>query len=327
MRAIGLIQLALLSVAVFTVLSAIVIALVYRHLRPRLAHVDPAQRSRLLAVLCMLPAIAAGGLTLLSLLPKAAGAAWPSLDHCADHSVGHPHLCMVHLPHFSGSVLSWSLTGALGAYLFACVVRHLTRLSRQRRALRQLERTANPDPTRGVWVVETDAPFAWTTGIWRQRTLLSRGLLGSLPEEHISVVIEHERAHERRHDVLLRMGAALLSYAHFPRVRHQMLTDLELATEQACDEEAGARMGDRFLVAQALLGLERLLQDSRGLAGAFIGGSSVVLRVESLLSAPSPNVFHRKAERRLAIGAMGAMLLLANPLHHLTETILGLFAR
>jgi len=90
-------------------------------------------------------------------------------------------------------------------------------------------------------------------------------------------------------------------------------------------------LGDRLRLARALLVLERVLQGTRlpiGLAGVSFGGSSVIPRVESLLGDPGAPVPHSKATRWLVVVAVGALLLpLAEPLHHMTETILGLLER
>ena len=85
---------------------------------------------------------------------------------------------------------------------------------------------------------------------------------------------------------------------------------------------------DRLRVAQALLSVQRLVQRSRvdfGLAGVSFEGSSAVLRVESLLADPAL-ASSRKAGRWLIAVAM-MLVVLAEPLHHQTEGLLGLFAR
>ena len=100
---------------------------------------------------------------------------------------------------------------------------------------------------------------------------------------------------------------------------------MELATERACDEEAGSRLGDRLVVAEAILAAERLLAStstrSPGPLLAF-GGSSVPARVHGLLAEPVAR--RGRAGWWPAGGLLGACLLLADPLHHATEHLLGL---
>lgn len=329
MRLLGLIQLTLLAVVLFTVLVALVSAAGYPLVRRRLAGARPAPRARLIAALASLPAIAALALTALCFLPSMIGAMWPALEHCALHADGHPHFCLVHLPLSSGGPAGWLAVGSLLALIMLRVLLWLTRLGRSRLALRRIAGSAPFDHARGLRIVGTDMPLAITTGILRPITLVSEGLLRALPPELAHAVIEHERAHERRRDGLVKLLAGVLSLAHLPRVRTMMLADLELATEQACDEEAGERLGDRLSVARALIEVERLLEDGRsrmGLAAVSFGGSSLAPRVASLLAEPVLPGPRGKIVHRIIMAAAAAALLLADPLHHLTETLLGLLS-
>lgn len=331
MRAAGLIQLGGLAAGLFAMVAAVAVAAAYPHLRRRLGRVAPAERARWVLAVCALPAASAVGLTALCFLPSAFDALWPGLDHCPHHVDGHPHFCLVHLPLTPGSVAGWAITGTLAAVLALRLVHRLTRMVRSQRALRQLSQTAAFDRGRGVWIVESEIPLAVTSGLFRCRTFVSTALLGSLPPALVDAVIEHERAHARRRDVLVKAVASVLSLAHLPPARRALLTDLDLAAEQACDEAAGLRLGDRLGVAHALIALERLLHGTAarfGLAGVSFGGSAVVPRVEALLAEPAVTAPHNKTRRWLVVvAAVVALLLLADPLHHLTETILGPLAR
>ncbi len=330
MKAAGLIQLGVLAAVLFAMVAAVAVATTYPRMRRRLARAAPAERARSVLALCLLPVASAVGLSALCFLPSAFDALWPGFDHCPHHGAGHPHLCLVHLPLTAGSVAGWALAGTLAAALALRVLHRLGRMLRSRRALHQLARTAVFDPQRGVWIVESEIPLAVTSGLFRCRTFVSTALLESLPTALVDAVIEHERAHARRGDVLMKFLASVLSLAHLPRARRALLADLDLAAEQACDEAAGARLGDRLRVAQALVALERLLHGTGarfGLAGVSFGGSSVVPRVEALLADPAARAPHNRARRWLVLAAVGALLLCAEPLHHLTETLLGLLAR
>ena len=322
--AVGLIQLALLAMALFTVVVATLSATVYPRLRHKVMRAEPADRARAILTLCVLPAVAAAGLTALCFVPKMFATFWPGFEHCAGHA--HPHFCFEHAPQSPGGVLGWLVAASLAAPVFFRVLQRLVKLARSRRYLRQLVQAAAFDRSRGIWVVEAEGPWAVTAGLVRPRTVVSAELLRSLPPELVDAAIEHERAHARRRDGLLKVVASILSLGHLSRTRLVLLRDLDLAMEQACDEEAGVELGDRLRVARALLGLERLLHGTQvrfGLAGIPFGGSSLVPRVESLLAAPAPRTAHRKTKRWLVMAAVGAFVLLSDQLHHLTETILG----
>ena len=119
--------------------------------------------------------------------------------------------------------------------------------------------------------------------------------------------------------------AHVLSWLHLPAVRRSILAELELATERACDEEAASRLGDRLVVAEAILAVERLLASTSarhpGPLLAF-GGSSVPARVHGLLAEPVAR--RGRGGWWTAGGLLVACLLLADPLHHATEHLLGL---
>ena len=332
MSSLGLLQLGLLAPLSFAVVSAVLIAAFYPFIRRALARSEPVRRTLVIGALCALPALAAVGLTALCFLPSILGNVWPGLDHCPQHGDGHPHFCWMHVPASSGSHLGWLVVVSVSIFLFARLTRHLARLVRSRRLLRQLARSAVFDRVRRVWRVETNVPLAVTTGVLQQRTFISRGLCDSLAPRLVEAAIVHEHVHQKRRDPLVKLMASTLSLLHFPSTRRQMLTDLELATEQACDEETATRLGDRLRVAQALLGLERLLQQTGqqpiGEVGVSFGGSSVVPRVESLLADPVIAATRSRVWRWLVSALLAAVLLaLAEPIHHLTETLLGLLVR
>lgn len=320
------IQLGLAAAVLFGVAAAVLVALTYGPVRSSLQRLAPTQRARWLFTLSALPAGSAVVLTALCFLPKLLDVLWSGLDHCAEHGGSHPHLCLVHLPGGAGSMAGWLVLGALLAILLAKSVHLGARLRRASRTLALLLRGAQHDRDRGAWVVPSEVPFALTAGLLRPRTFVSEALLAALPEDMASAVLAHEAAHARRRDVLLRLVATVLSLAHLPATRRLLLEDLRLATEQACDEDAGEQLGDRLQVAQALVGLERLLSSGPAdveLVGVSFAGSSVVPRVEALLAAP-PATHGRLLVVALAAGLVGALALGADTLHHLTETLLGL---
>jgi beta-lactamase regulating signal transducer with metallopeptidase domain len=103
-----------------------------------------------------------------------------------------------------------------------------------------------------------------------------------------------------------------------------LLADLELATEQACDEQAAARLGDRLLVARALLAVERLMTPAVVCPGVHrFGAAQLSARVEALL-APRLPAASLRAEHGGMVLAVVISLLLTDPLHHLAETIITL---
>jgi hypothetical protein len=110
----------------------------------------------------------------------------------------------------------------------------------------------------------------------------------------------------------------------WPSARRRVLQALEIAAEQSCDEAAARTIGDRLAMAEVILKVERLLQPlPRGLGPLALsfGGTAVELRVSALLE--SPRTEHRSIAVVLLALLLVALFAASEPLHHLTETLLG----
>jgi Zn-dependent protease with chaperone function len=324
----GLMQLLLLATAGFVVGIALLSALVYPRLRGRLAALPPAQRARILRWTCAAPLGGAALLTGLCLLPSLLGIVWPELDHCLVHD-GHLHLCLVHPPASLGGLLGWSVNGVFWGIVAAGIVAGARRALEAARSLQVLRQAAHYDAAVGAHLIRSALPFSAAVGLFRQQVVLSTALAAALPPALLRVVLAHEAAHVRRHDSFWQLLAALLATAHMPYLRCQLLADLALAAEQACDEDAATVTRDRLGVAQAILFVERMLGDRvrpLPLMSGF-GGSDVAARVEALLVPPRRT--RQWKMRAVEAGLVLALMALApfDALHHWTETLLGLFAR
>ncbi len=320
MSVLALLQFVLLTVSLFTLACSLLVAALYPRLRRRVARLEPARRARVLTALAAAPLVVGVVHTAICFAPGVLGVVWPALDHCLYHS-GHAHLCAVHLPVASGSMASWLLLGFFVALFGLPLALGTLRLVRGRRLLAQLRGAARPDATLGVHLVDDTRPFAATgpgTGI-----LVSTALLKRLDAALLPAVPEHERAHLARRDPMLRAVATLLASAQLPWTRRRLLDDLELATEQACDEQAAACLDDdRLLVARALLAVERLMTAPTQLACAHhFGAAHLSARVESLLAPRQPATSSR-VERGWLLVAVAVSVMLTDPLHHLAETII-----
>jgi len=308
-----------LSVALFGLGTALLVGLGYPWLRPRLAAMPPARRHTVLALLAVAPVIAGLLHTAVCVLPGLLDSSWHALDHRAGHAAAvHDHSCIVHPPHGVGPA-AWLLSAALLLAFGARLVSEFVRGVRLSRLLRQLVRTAASGPGPGVLTFDSPEPMAMAVGRPRA-VLLSSGLVAGADDDHLRAVIAHEHAHLRRRDGLWRAVVRLLSVANLPAARAAMLADLELASEQACDEEAAVAVDSRLTVARALLGVEGLRGDVARLSGAapaFRGGT-LAARVESLLG-PAPGVGSPTTHRLLGLVALVAVVAATHPLHHAAE--------
>lgn len=324
----GLLQLGLLAMGCFAVSIALLTALLYPRVRSRLATLPPGRRANVLRWMCAAPLFGAGILTSLCLLPSVLGAIWPQFDHCLTHH-GHVHICFIHPPASIGNLSAWGLTGLFWGVLAAGIVAMGRRAIAAARSLHQLWPSARYEPAVGAHLITSSLPFSVVVGLLRQKILLSTALAERLSKSLLRIVLAHEAAHVRRHDSLWQLIASLLSVAHLPPLRRQLLADLALASERACDEDAAAAIGDRLSVARAILVVERMLADRSPLlpfAPGF-GGSDVPARVEALLEPSRPT-------RDWLVGTVGVALILclvalapSGALHHWTETLLGVLVR
>jgi beta-lactamase regulating signal transducer with metallopeptidase domain len=324
------VQLFLLAGVAFLALGSLASAALARAVAPRLGRCEPRLRHRALALLALAPMLFALGLLFSASLPSLVGLVAPALDHCTAHDDGHAHLCFVHLPQAGvGAAFGVALVVAFG-YVGARAALSAAGLLRATRALRALEQTGLRRPDLDVIVVDTSHPVCFAAGLLSPRVLLSRGLLDSLGDDDRAIVLAHERAHVRRRDALVASIVHACATAHVPGVRRWLVRELAIAAEQACDEEAGALVGDRVAVASAILAVERAAQhaasrDLGPLAVAF-GEHAVERRVESLLAEPTPPASLRPLYVGLALAAL-ALLVGAGELHHITESFLSALAR
>lgn len=310
----------LLAAAGVSTVSAVLVP----RLWTKLASVAPARRARVLLALCLAPAVAGSALALACLLPSLYAAIVPALDHCTRHADEHLHLCLAHPTAVPLGFMGLSL---LVGVFSVCLVRALFVLMpviRARRVLARLEVASEENG--GVRLVDSDAVFSFTGGLWRSSVFLSRGLQARLSGSQLRAVLAHERAHARRRDVLRRHLAQLGALLHAPGVARSLIAALDLACEEACDAEAAAEVGDRVEVAQTIVAVARLgsrLPDAVAATAAGFTAEALTQRVQALLSSPPAET---DRPRGLGLIAVAALVVLAPALHHATETILSLLA-
>jgi len=324
----GLMQLALFASVGFAFLAALISRIVYPLARKRLLQQAPARRANILLIWLLAPAFIGLLLTLLSLMPSFLSLMGGYQDHCNVHD-GHLHLCLIHPPLPLNNITSWAFITLLGvmAVVFAgTVIFGLVRGYKLNKGLMMASRKHEKQDFR---IVEWNGPLALSAGLHRMSVFISGQLMKNLTDKQLNVVLAHERSHAERKDALRQLFAHALSFAHIPWVRRSLLADMNLACEQACDEAAARIMGDRLLVADTIVSIERMyIQKPLSLSALSISGSDITARVESLVHdqhADSPSW------RRYLI-LTGILLLIATfasvgELHHHTESILGFLTR
>jgi hypothetical protein len=316
-RWLGFLELATLAALAFATATSLACAVLWPLLRRGLAGRHPASAARWLWLAAVAPVVAPLLGIALCLLPGLLGA-----DHCPIHG-GHPHLCLHHPAVALGGGASALVVASAGALALG-LLGGARRLAGERRVLTGLGRGAPAPFATDVCVLAAEVPLSFCLGAFRPRIVLSDGLVRALPPDSLAVVLEHERAHARRRDALRGLLARACARLHLPWVRRGLLDALALATERTCDEAAAKNIGDRLLVAETILAVERLLARAprNALAAAF-GDAAVPRRIEGLLDEPGPPV----EARRPWLGAatvVATAIPLVEPLHHGTEHLLGL---
>lgn len=301
-----------------------VLGLVYPLLRPGLLKREPRRRATALFVW----AIAPGGLGLfiagLLSVPSLMNVLGIAADHCHNHADRFPHICLSEPSILGSASYPWYLFASATALLAGFLARqgrHLQQHLRLQSALRLAERPQGLD----YRLMPLPKLAAITLGYWKPRVFLSTTLARALTPEQLQIVLAHEQDHVRHRDPLRQYLAGTLSALYPTRVRRLICDDLALATEQACDERAAEQAGDRLLVAETIIAVERLLGGSpmnlQPFSVGFAGNHSA-LRIEALLSEGNYSAPAIPDWLLFSPPLVMTHLVLPGPVHYLTELVI-----
>ena len=320
-----------MNVLAFVLLSTLLLgalwgsasALLYPRLRPGILAVTPTLRSLILWSWSVAPLAMGAFLSPLLFVPYSPLGISHG-DHCDKHPACGPHLSQFHLPLPEGAslpeIIALPLLGGC-ALFFLFQAYTLYRGIHFRRNLRALSRNGIP----GARLLSSNRPLALSVGLLRPQVFVSTALLQGLSEEQLQVVLAHEQAHVRRRDGLRKYVAETASLLHLPRTRRLLLSDLSLATEQACDEVATRALGSRLGVAETILAVERLMQPHgsfKTAAMACFFSNHSVARVQSLLDAGTGHTKLAPLLPALPLATVLVALVHVEHLHHGTEWLL-----
>ena len=166
-----------------------------------------------------------------------------------------------------------------------CVAWELRRGQRDRREHAALvAATGLPGDELDVAIVDQDSPAVYCLPCGRYQIVISAGALAALTPAQLRAVLAHERAHLRRHHVILALATALARA--FPRVPllSQAKPQLAALAEMAADD-AAARRHRRADLAAALVVLARAGAQPATLAAS---GPEAIARLQRILTTQQP---------------------------------------
>lgn len=229
---------------VATVFTSLLSAAAYPLFRRAIENCDPSTRS-LVTLGYALVGPATGAVT--ALVSSSPGAArLLIIEHC------HGGVCDSHAPLVGGSLGSVGLVAAasLGAFFVAAAaIRAVVYGSRRLRSLFALSRASRE---REHLIVDSDQLFALCCGLFRQRIVLSRGLVERLSAVELDVVLAHERAHLSRFDNLRNFAGRWATIVWPAGARARIRSDLEACSERVCDLAALRACRSRQLFRQVV---------------------------------------------------------------------------
>ena len=247
-------------------------------------------RARALACFRLLPSFAAAVITVAILVP----------GYLAYERGGAEHV----------SITLWLLAAAGAAVIAGGLVEIARSLHKTAALRREWLAAARPAivPGAGVRAYEIDFPYPLVAvlGIVKPRLFISTQVLVSCPAGELSAIVEHERAHVRRRDNLLRLAMdAAPDLLRFTKVPAAIAGAWHVAVEHRADEAASERLD----LASALVRVSRMASGAPAFAlpaSALYGGGATEDRVRRLLSRGGDTVTPMWA---FAFGACAALSL------------------
>ncbi len=183
----------------------------------------------------------------------------------------------------------WQLLGYVpGALVAGMLVFHgLRQAAATRRAEMRgvaLSRSVRRPTSAGeVWVVPSERPAAFASGLWRSRAVVTSGLLAPLESAERRAVCEHEAAHVRlgHPRLLVVCGAIAAACGRFPPVRRAW-EGLRRELEAAADDEAARVVGTEALVSALVRAVRLVGSEAPPMAPGFMGAEHLRWRIARL---------------------------------------------
>jgi hypothetical protein len=166
--------------------------------------------------------------TVLLLLPELSGLV--VFEHC------HKGNCAAHVPaaydlsFFRLSLIASAATGFL--VLLILLIQQAFNMSQKLKALNRLaNKNELTQSIQNYQIVESDDIFAWCAGLIRPKIFVSRGMLNSVTDEQLELVLAHENCHMQQRDNLRKFAVHCMTLLWLPAQRQQLRKDFSLIIE------------------------------------------------------------------------------------------------
>jgi Zn-dependent protease with chaperone function len=242
-----------------------------------------------------------------------------SEDHCVGHD-HHAHFCFVHGAAWLERPWAVALAVASTVTFVLRIAAVAWRRARARRAITQVRKVSELGD--GVWIARSERVFCFVAGWRRPEVFMSSRANEALPPNERAAVIAHERAHAAHGDLWLSTLVDLASTAAAPLAGGWLHTRWTEASERLCDTVA-ARATAPESVASALVRMCRAGHLEPIASGFTPAADALEDRVRAVLAGVPAGRRLGWIAWSLVAGAIAASVLLATPLHHALETLLG----
>lgn len=315
------IQSGILATSFFAGLVALLSIPLYQISRNKLTQLPSNIRSKILSLWLLSPILISLLLTLSGLIPSWMDSHEMATEHCSSHNYSIAHLCLfdpiVHISDviWGGGICLMALLIIFNVYKgFNLIIRHW-------RFQATLRTISVKESQHDFFRIASEHFFVFSSGLFTPQAFISSQLLKQLSVQQLDVVMAHELAHCQRRDVLRRLLLSFAGLFHFPKTRQHLLSDLELAHEQICDNAAVQKVGDRFLVAETIIKIARQLNTlipKQEIGIIAFSGSHIDIRIQQLLEQPKPVSRYTLLVLSLLISLiLCGLFRLTMPLHHL----------
>jgi Zn-dependent protease with chaperone function len=261
---------------------------------------------------------------------SAFGAWFGVADHCPEHD-HHLHLCLFHGTKWTSQVWAVATVAFLGTLAAVRVIHHAATLWRARLDLRRIAGLSRhvDSPAGELLLAPASQRFCFVAGLLEPRIFVSTAAWECLDEEERVAMLAHERAHAEQGDPWRRSALGLLAIFGAPLVADHLVARWSRATERLCDHRAASTARGPDPVARALVSLSgiRAVRPVVHSTCFVPTARDLVDRVEAVLAGEGDG---RLVARRIGLAAalgtaivVVAATVLAQPIHHALETLLG----